>query len=1503
MSTTTSEQVSVVLKTPDDWDQWIQKVKTKAIGADIWEYINPDTEKGNLPELSQPPLPMPKDVNPNKKHIYQLDEDEKDDLKHHRQIHKINLARYLRQETAYKGFLAYIQENISSNYFNCTMGLETPYEMLAALKQRIAPSDEARELELINKYNKLKKLFSKNQDLENWIQEWEDIYQKGKEIDLPEVQGKRPVYDFLNSVSSLDPEFSSFWRLTTQTSSTPHTLYQILDEFRKNQRVVKARKGNIQYSAYATFKGESLPVQKQEDRSGSTRRRPSLDCLCGQKHYWKDCPYLVENKHPQGWQPDQVIQNSITQKLESNPSLRAKVEKALSQRLGTNHRSEEEKAPTAFPTFATSQYQLHNSFILDSGADTHVCNDRSRFQTFREPTEERSLLAGNIEIPIEGYGSVSITLQCHTGPKKVELLNVAYIPSFHTNIVSFRKLVTKGIYWDTRKNQLMFKEQVFCTLKDHYGQWVLEYQERDSQESAFISKLSEKPKKSEATAEVWHRRLGHIGTEALDQLTESAIGAKIDQRGPRTVDCEVCSVSKAHELISRPPASRATSPYEKVHLDLIQMTWAYNSDRWIIHLTCDLTRMQHVITTAHKSLTAEHVKSAILWIQKQYHTPVKIIRMDGESTLTGMTFGSWAASMGIQIETSAPYTPEQNGSAERSGGVILTRARSMRIGAHLPEDMWPEVVKTAAYLLNKTPTRQLGWQTPSEALNQALGKPNSPENIAHLRVYGCRAYPLDKHVPKSRKLEPRAHIGYLVGYESTNIYRIWIPQQKKVINTRDVTFNENLFYNPDEPHLASRLRETVPETYETLIISDQPTQDQLEVIDSESEDETEESVNQNTPLDKQRASDSQSTSQTPSPALPTPEPTPEREVQPQQSSEQPSERDEPHQQSHLDQLAPQQPDQPLTTRVIRGEVTNDNIVEGPRTRRRTEKARKQAYLTVLSSPDHLGGYHAAFAAGFQDRNRLHRDHLPPEPQSWRDLLNHQFREGFLTAASKEYGDLCRRNTFEPKPRTTGIKPLPVRWVFTYRLDQDGYLEKFKARLCVRGDLQKDSPYQDNYAATLAGKIFRAMMAIAAAFDLELWQADAVSAFTNSDMDETVYIEYPEGFKKQGYCLLLRRALYGLRRSPLLWQKDATRSLQNLGLRELEGKSCLFSDSKLMVFFFVDDFCAMCHRKDQQHLEEFKRSLLSRYEMKDLGELRWFLGVRVLRDRIRRKIWLCQDSYIDKVTARFNLTSTAAPKTPMATEELTPHQGKATPQEIYTYQQKVGSILFAACQTRPDIARAAAKLSESMQNPSPSHQAAVNRVISYLYGTRSLAIEYSVPQTTTEDALLCASDAAFAGDSITRKSTEGYLFSMFGGAIDWKSSKQKTVTTSSTEAELLALSHAAKEALWWSRLLQATEFDPENDLQILCDNRQTLRLFTSKGPAFYTKLRHIDIANHWLNQEVDKGTLKLTWIPTARMPADGLTKALPRQQHETFVRLIGLVDIADRLQERDEIRAL
>jgi hypothetical protein len=206
---------------------------------------------------------------------------------------------------------------------------------------------------------------------------------------------------------------------------------------------------------------------------------------------------------------------------------------------------------------------------------------------------------------------------------------------------------------------------------------------------------------------------------------------------------------------------------------------------------------------------------------------------------------------------------------------------------------------------------------------------------------------------------------------------------------------------------------------------------------------------------------------------------------------------------------------------------------------------------------------------------------------------------------------------------------------------------------------------------------------------------------------------------------------------------------------------------------------------------------------------------------------------------YKLENRPTPKILLQTDELLLYKGKAILYIIYAYQQRVGSFPYIATTTRPDIARATQKLAEFLTNSSPDYILIAEDTISYLKGTRTLAIEY-LNTNPSGPLFRLSSDAAFADDSSTRKSTKGALFQLFGGPIDWRFIKQKTVITSITETELLALSHLCKDLLWWQRLFKGLELNLKEDYTAFCDNLQTVRLMLQDSPKLVTKLKHVDI---------------------------------------------------------------
>ncbi len=174
------------------------------------------------------------------------------------------------------------------------------------------------------------------------------------------------------------------------------------------------------------------------------------------------------------------------------------------------------------------------------------------------------------------------------------------------------------------------------------------------------------------------------------------------------------------------------------------------------------------------------------------------------------------------------------------------------------------------------------------------------------------------------------------------------------------------------------------------------------------------------------------------------------------------------------------------------------------------------------------------------------------------------------------------------------------------------------------------------------------------------------------------------------------------------------------------------------------------------------------------------------------------------------------------------------------------------------------------------------MIFYLFYTHYLTIQFSA-DIGLLDIFACASDAAFAEDIETRNSTEGYVFKLDGGPVEWRSRKQTTVTTSSAEAELLALTKATKRLYEWMRLFKGTAFDPGHSFSVACDNKQIICLLTTKTPRLTTRLCHVDIIQHRLYQEFQEKRLLTTSVRRADMSADGLIKFLTRQKHERFIQ--------------------
>lgn len=452
----------------------------------------------------------------------------------------------------------------------------------------------------------------------------------------------------------------------------------------------------------------------------------------------------------------------------------------------------------------------------------------------------------------------------------------------------------------------------------------------------------------------------------------------------------------------------------------------------------------------------------------------------------------------------------------------------------------------------------------------------------------------------------------------------------------------------------------------------------------------------------------------------------------------------------------------------------------------------------------------------------------------------------------EVATLVERGTWRQTPiGTARSRPLPMKWVFTYKFDENGMLIRCKARLCVRGDLQEETTMQKTYAATLAAHAFRIIIALIAIFRLLTKQYDIKNAFTYARRrGDTipVYCELPDGFKVPGMCVELLRALYGLQDSPALWFEELCSVFRELGLIQSKEEPCLFysEDRTIFLIFFVDDCCTKdiiiaYQEESEEAAQKIFAGLHQAFELDDKGEVKYFLGIQVLRDPSTRRIFLSHEAYIRRLAEKFPQSGNGTfPSIPIPAIEYHKHTGQADKQTVKLYQEKVGSILYTSIMIRPDMAFAAAKLSQYLTNPSPVHMQAADQAIRYLVLTSNLSLCFGGDRDIR--VLEVASDASFADDNETRRSSQGYLFTLFGGPVMWKATRQPTVTTSSTEAELLALQQTVKEAMSLVRLFKDLKFDTEEDMVVHCDNKQTIRLVLNESERINTRLRHVDIHN-------------------------------------------------------------
>ena len=508
-----------------------------------------------------------------------------------------------------------------------------------------------------------------------------------------------------------------------------------------------------------------------------------------------------------------------------------------------------------------------------------------------------------------------------------------------------------------------------------------------------------------------------------------------------------------------------------------------------------------------------------------------------------------------------------------------------------------------------------------------------------------------------------------------------------------------------------------------------------------------------------------------------------------------------------------------------------------------------------------------------------------DPISYREALESAQADQWRQATSEEYEALVSNGTWSLVERPKDVNVIGSRWVFKAKRDHTGNISRYKARFVAQGFSQVPGrDFMDTYSPVAKHSSIRSVLALAATEDWHVDNMDVDTAFLNASVKETIYVRQPEGFEEVGpkgeeLVLRLHKSLYGLRQASHDWNELMDDWLKGYGLDCTLADPCVYvmggpgaKGGTLIVVLYVDDLIII--GSDRDTVDSFKLAIAKRFKMKDLGALRWFLGMEVRRDRTRRTLELVQTTYIDMMLERFGMSQCKPVSTPAegVLRRLEAGQGRVDPQ----YMSMVGSLLYAAMTTRPDIAYAVQALGRHLQASGAEHVNAAKRVLRYLKGTRELGIKFSAAGSRAAGGELVGySDSDWGGDIDTRRSTTGYLFTMAGAGVSWKSRLQPTVALSSTEAEYMALCAATQEAVYMRQLLTDLGREPQGPTVIFEDNQGCIALVGN--PVYHKRTKHIDVRYHFTRERVESGEVLLTYVATEHQLADLFTKALHAQR--------------------------
>jgi hypothetical protein len=527
-----------------------------------------------------------------------------------------------------------------------------------------------------------------------------------------------------------------------------------------------------------------------------------------------------------------------------------------------------------------------------------------------------------------------------------------------------------------------------------------------------------------------------------------------------------------------------------------------------------------------------------------------------------------------------------------------------------------------------------------------------------------------------------------------------------------------------------------------------------------------------------------------------------------------------------------------------------------------------------------------------------------EPTTYDEAMRSDERANWKEAMDSEMNAMHENKSWSLVERQPDMNVIGSKWVYKIKRKGDGTVERFKARLVARGFSQIEGvDYDETFAPVMRYKTLRIILAIANELNYEVRQMDVTNAFLNASVCNDIFMEQPVGYitGDKKYVCKLNKAVYGIKQAPNLWNQEIDHFMKQHGFNACKSDVCQYtyrcvSGRIITVGIFVDDIVISYHPEDEREWITCRDKLMNKYKVKDNGDISYILGMVITRDRKQRTLKISQTKYIEKVLERYGMSRvTPAPTPEVSGTKLTMAMSPTNDEQKkdmknIPYREAVGSLLYAAIGTRPDISHAVNECARYVSNPGSAHWIAIKRIMRYLAGTIDMGLIYNglsnneLNGNIKQNNILTIDtyvDADWAGDKDDRKSTTGYLTKMNGNTITWSSKKQRTVALSSAEAEYMAIASGAQECKWMKQLLSELGYDTV--VHIYTDNQAAQSI--GKNDIYHDRTKHIDIRYHFVRHDIKEQIYDLIWVPTRYQLADIFTKGLNHVHYSYLSNLV------------------